>query len=109
MKLPSMAANLLTTPTTGTCYSSANGSTPNPATANGTSNNNNPSTANNNTAGGSSSGYASSPDSMSQQGTGAPAGGFFRMQQQQAPEQPDGFKPFFKNSSQVGNGYVSPV
>ncbi|XP_049296804.1 homeobox protein araucan-like isoform X1 [Anopheles funestus] len=113
MKLPSMAANLLTTPTTGTCYSSSNGATPNPASVNGTSNinNNNPSTANNNNnnAGGSSSGYASSPDSMSQQGTGAPTGGFFRMQQQQQQEQPDGFKPFFKNSSQVGNGYVSPV
>uniref|UniRef100_A0A1Y9H1W9 Homeobox domain-containing protein n=1 Tax=Anopheles dirus TaxID=7168 RepID=A0A1Y9H1W9_9DIPT len=111
MKLPSMAANLLTTPTTGTCYSSTNAATPNANSATGNSNsnnnnNNNPSTANNN-AGGSSSGYASSPDSMSQQGTGSAAGGYYRLQQQQ--EQPDGFKPFFKNSSQVGNGYVSPV
>ncbi|KAL1394710.1 hypothetical protein pipiens_011760 [Culex pipiens pipiens] len=67
---------------------------------------------------GSANGYASSPESMgqsSQQGQN----NYYRMQSnspqksqqdysQQMLHQPDGFKPFYKNTPQ-GNGFVSPV
>lgn len=115
MKLPSVAGNLLTvstTPTTGTCY--------NAAVNNGAGNNNNNLTPNNNNLN-QSNGYASSPESMgqanNQQGQ---QNSYYRMQSnspqksqqdysQQMLHQQDGFKPFYKNSPQVGNGFVSPV
>lgn len=112
MKLPSVAGNLLTvstTPTTGTCFNNNAGSN---------NNNNNNLTPNNNNNLNQANGYASSPESMgqsSQQGQN----NYYRMQSnspqksqqdysQQMLHQPDGFKPFYKNTPQ-GNGFVSPV
>uniref|UniRef100_A0A1S4IZL4 Homeobox domain-containing protein n=3 Tax=Culex pipiens complex TaxID=518105 RepID=A0A1S4IZL4_CULQU len=114
MKLPSVAGNLLTvstTPTTGTCFNNGQNS------AGSINNNNNNLTPNNNNLN-QANGYASSPESMgqsSQQGQN----NYYRMQSnspqksqqdysQQMLHQPDGFKPFYKNTPQ-GNGFVSPV
>ncbi|XP_058837358.1 homeobox protein araucan isoform X2 [Topomyia yanbarensis] len=114
MKLPSVAGNLLTastTPTTGTCYNGTNN-------GNSSNNNNNNLTPNNNNLN-QTNGYASSPESMGQSGNqpGQTQNSYYRMQSnspqkdysQQMLHQQDGFKPFYKNSPQVGNGFVSPV
>ncbi|XP_065080193.1 homeobox protein araucan-like isoform X2 [Ochlerotatus camptorhynchus] len=116
MKLPSVAGNLLTastTPTTGTCYNTAGNPNSNNNNNNLTPNNNNLNQTN---------GYASSPESMGQSNNqqGQQQNTYYRMQSnspqksqqdysQQMLHQQDGFKPFYKNTPQVGNGFVSPV
>ncbi|XP_058457847.1 homeobox protein araucan-like isoform X2 [Malaya genurostris] len=118
MKLPSVAGNLLTastTPTTATCYNGTNNG------SNGNTNNNNNLTSNNNNLN-QTNGYASSPESMGQSGNqqGQSQNSYYRMQSnspqksqqdysQHMLHQQDGFKPFYKNTPQVGNGFVSPV
>ncbi|XP_055624837.1 homeobox protein araucan-like isoform X2 [Toxorhynchites rutilus septentrionalis] len=120
MKLPSVAGNLLTasaTPTTGTCYNGTNSANSN------MNNNNNLTPNNNNNSLNQSNGYASSPESMGQsnnQSGGQQQNSYYRMQSnspqksqqdyaQQMLHQQDGFKPFYKNSPQASNGFVSPV
>ncbi|XP_055531826.1 homeobox protein araucan isoform X2 [Wyeomyia smithii] len=123
MKLPSVAGNLLTTsvtPTTGTCYNGSNTSTTHSSGNNNNNNNNNLTTNNNNLNG--VNGYASSPESMGQAANhqGRAQTNYYQMQpnspqksqqdfSQQMLHQQDGFKPFYKNSPQIGNGFVSPV